>query len=224
LQELGYCWQHEYDIEHDWCIECEFHDEDYGSECLEGDKLVINSCGTSPRQRFIYESVAGTDGGKLKPEGSSNLCLAYDHIFAPEDHERDISWMKFRLKPCDDDNNDKQVFLGFDPDDHFELKPYSDESYCLTQDHHPKRNEELLGMDCSIPRGDHTNFFHVIDAEGDYDGPNPSLPEPEPTAAPPSCDPYFMGLIGDTFISSKDDPLEEDDITLEQRADGNLVV
>ena len=127
-------------------------------------------------------AVSGTGGGKLRPQGSPELCITEDHVFKPEEGDGDISWIKFRLKPCSDSNESSQIIRGFDPDDGFELHPKSDSSSCFTQNHNPSPNEQLWVCLVLIARGDDTSYWEVIDAEGEYA--NKPEPTKEPTEEP----------------------------------------
>jgi hypothetical protein len=137
----------------DWCIECEYHGVS-GSQCYEGDKLVIDKCGTSLRQWFVYEE-AEPGIGRLKPQGSPNLCLTLDGH-------------SIRLIKCNDDN-EGQIFLGFDPVHPFELYPEGMKGDCLTQmNHEPTKDQEILVMECVVARDDLTSRWQVQKAKGEY--------------------------------------------------------
>lgn len=131
----------------DWCIECEYHDVS-GSQCFEGDKLVIDKCGISQRQWFVYEE-AEPGIGRLRPQGSPNLCLTRDG------HSM---W----LSMCNDDY-DGQIFLGFDPVNPFELYPEGTEGDCVTQvNPKPTKGQEILVIDCVVVRDNPTSHWDVV--------------------------------------------------------------
>lgn len=93
-----------------WCIKCEFHTRQNGPACRVGDSLLLSECYTGgPRQRFYYEEISN-GLGRFKPLGSPGLCFTLD------DGSSDVY-----LDYCDDDNDD-QLFGGFDPDSEFKLK------------------------------------------------------------------------------------------------------
>ena len=107
--EEGYCWQEEWD-ERKWCLECE------GGICTEGSYLWLQECSSSSNQKFVYEPVPGTGGGKLKPYTQQDLCWTRTRINAHQ------------LKPCGNDfkdgmGRDVQILLGFTYDGSFELHP-----------------------------------------------------------------------------------------------------
>lgn len=84
----------------EWCVECEYGGSS-GPSCREGDMLILDRCGSSERQRFIF------DRNRIMPLASPELCLTRDDnaIF---------------LSECDDDNK-RQRFYGLDSNDKFEL-------------------------------------------------------------------------------------------------------
>lgn len=109
-----------------WCIDCEFHSRQNGPACRVGDNLLLDECYSgSPRQRFYYEETSN-GAGRFKPLGSPGLCFT-----------RDSSSSEVYLDYCDDDNDD-QLFSGFDPDSQFELKSDDSNSWgmnsCLAYD------------------------------------------------------------------------------------------
>ena len=114
--EEGYCWQEEW-RERRWCLECE------GKSCDEDDYIWLQECSSSSQQKFVYEPVAGSGGGKIKPYSSQNLCWTRTRA------------IHHQLKPCgdnytDSDGRDIQVLIGFTFDSEFELHPngYHDDS------------------------------------------------------------------------------------------------
>jgi hypothetical protein len=114
--EEGYCWQEEWK-ERSWCWECE------GGSCGENDYLWLQECSSSSSQKFLYEPVAGSGGGSIKPYSSLDLCWTKTRVNAHQ------------LKPCGDNytdsrGRDQQVLIGFAFDSEFELHPngYHDES------------------------------------------------------------------------------------------------
>jgi hypothetical protein len=96
-----------------WCIQCEFHTRQNGPACQVGDSLVLDDCYTgSPRQRFYYEEV--TNGkGRFKPLGSPGLCFTLYEM------------SELYLDYCEDDNED-QIFSGFDPEVEFRIESSSE--------------------------------------------------------------------------------------------------
>ena len=141
----GYCWQEEWE-EREWCLECQG-----ASECRDGDYLWIKECDDDPQQKFIYESVSGTGGGRLKPHERQDLCWE-----RTRDNAR-------QLKPCSSDAN--QIIKGIKYDGPFEMVPYgaARENDCLTQSHHPKNEEIVRGELCEIARNDKTSEWIMID-------------------------------------------------------------
>ena len=97
-----------WDTPNNWCMECEFRDADLDNQCFVGDRMVIGSCGSSPRQRFLYQE---TGGGQvmIMPVGNPDLCLAREGE-------------QVRLRECAEENPD-QNFVGFKENGNFELSP-----------------------------------------------------------------------------------------------------
>jgi hypothetical protein len=108
LQEFSFRlslhWSLDYYWNGDWCVECEFHSRSAGSTCREGDRLVIDKCGSGPRQRFLV------DGKRISPQGSPNLCLTRSH-----GSDGDI-----RLITCND-NGSHQIWHGLENNSEFQL-------------------------------------------------------------------------------------------------------
>jgi hypothetical protein len=114
--EEGYCWQEEWNKRR-WCLECK------GSSCDEDDYLWLQECSSSSMQKFIFEPVAGTGGGKIIPYSRLDLCWTRTRVNAHQ------------LKPCGDNTMDSRgralnVLIGFTFDSEFELHPngYHNES------------------------------------------------------------------------------------------------
>ena len=134
--EEGYCWQEEWE-EREWCLECQ------GNDCNQNDYLWVKKCDDDVHQRFIYEEVAGTGGGKIKPLTRPDLCWERTRVNAHQ------------LKPCS--TNTTQIIIGFEPSGRFELHPYGYNDTdpvpkCLNQQHHPKDEEIVRAEFCSLSR------------------------------------------------------------------------
>ena len=146
--EEGYYWQEE-DFERRWCLNCQ------SGSCEEGDALDIQKCADgSDEQRFIYEEVPGSGGGRIKPFTRQDLCwtsLGDDR----SGHE---------LTPCD--LNCRQIILGLQYEGRFEMNPNGRINDCLVQHHHPKKGEVVHANDCVSSRGDTTSFWVMINKEG----------------------------------------------------------
>jgi hypothetical protein len=115
--EPGYCWQEEM-IERKWCLQCE------GSSCNTDDYLLIDSCSGSSRQRFIYQPVPESGGGKIMPFTRPDLCWTRTRANAHQ------------LRECGDDYKDQygrdiQIIIGFEPDGIFELHPNGNPEKCM---------------------------------------------------------------------------------------------
>jgi hypothetical protein len=109
----------------DWCVECELHSSSSGSRCREGDKLVIDKCGSSARQRFIM------DGKRISPQvRPGNACFHSGMLYANTlaswtlqgnpDLCLQRSGNDVRLRDCSSSVS-RQRWYGVDKDDPFEL-------------------------------------------------------------------------------------------------------
>ena len=148
------------------CLGCEDHSDNSGSECFEEDMLVVNQCGSSQRQRFLYDQEI-QEKGRIMPYGSPNLCLTL------EDND-DI-----RLQECSDDN-ENQIFGGFQPQDDFFVSLNNWPDWCLAlKDERPGKDAELITVACD---NDHpTSLWHIMGDIDDYDA---KVIDVEPTQEP----------------------------------------
>lgn len=103
----------------EWCLRCE------GSTCEPDDYLVLDECGSSSRQRFIYKPVPGSGGGKISPYTKPDLCWTRTRVNAHQ------------LRPCgvktyvDRYDHDIQIIIGFENDVPFELHPNGITEKCM---------------------------------------------------------------------------------------------
>ena len=155
-ESVEYCWQAEWK-DRGWCLECEESQGSDSHSCDQGDQLWIQYCNTEvDEQYFVYEPVA-SGGGRIKPYTRQDLCLEKDSEES----------MTLTLQPCDDTNT-LQILIGFDMYSQFELHPYDDTSRCLTQPHHPKKEEEIQAYTCETARNDKTSLWQVYEAVVEY--------------------------------------------------------
>jgi hypothetical protein len=162
--ERSYFWQEE-DIERQWCLECTTCNEltksnwgegcyDYNNndrrDCQNQDQLWIQNCngweGSSGNAEF--EIVRGPVADQIKIR-NKNFCL-----------ER-VDNLYINLQLCDP-NNVRQLWVGFDMDNPFDLRPleqnYRANDYggpvevhrCMSQQHHPKKYEVLFLEECDL--------------------------------------------------------------------------
>jgi hypothetical protein len=131
----GYCWQEEWD-ERKWCLRCQ------GSSCNENDYLLIETCSSSSKQKFVYQ------GEKLKPYTRQDLCWERTGRNAHQ------------LKTCS--SSSKQIIKGLKFDGNFEMHPNGYPDDCLTNPHFPKDYEIIRGQSCSVARNDRTSLWEMI--------------------------------------------------------------
>ena len=142
--EEGYYWQEE-SFERKWCLECD-------GACSPGTLLDIQRCDSSSKQRFVYEEVPGSGGGRLKPRSRQDLCWTRQ---GTQVHE---------LEPCD--LNCRQIILGIQYEGKFEMHPNGRPLDCLEQHHHPRAGEVVRAKDCIESRGDDTSYWIMINKRG----------------------------------------------------------
>ena len=124
-----YCWQGEWK-DRRWCLGCNGTSRDEGAE------LEIRKCQRGKEsQRFVYEKVSGSEGGRIRPHTEQRLCLVREAN--PKDSRRKIA-----LEECDDDSLDNnEIFKGFSFERKFQINPKQIDDHCLTQGHYPKSGE-----------------------------------------------------------------------------------
>ena len=185
----------------------------HGGTCNEGDDLWIQQCSDEDIQLFTWEPVAGTGGGKLKPFTHQGLCL--EHVTTTAKSE-----FLYKLRPCNETNVDTQIMAGLTKYDQFELYPFGmSMAWCITQGHHPKPKEPIVGQHCGNSRLDHTSEWQV------YEPIQAIPPTTLPLAPWEQCHPGRL-LYKDSITESDDDPFYNDefDAHLIQENNGNLVV
>jgi hypothetical protein len=137
--EEGYDWQEEF-FEREWCMKCR------NSGCNLGNKIYIYEC-SDISERFDFVNV-NNDQVLIKLDGT-DTCL-----------ERDSK--EIFIKACDDGNSNQKWFakVGEFDQDRFEISLKTYDRYCITQRHHPKRDEEVLLEKCTQARDGLTSFWN----------------------------------------------------------------
>jgi hypothetical protein len=157
-ESTEYCWQSEW-ADRGWCLECEEPVGSYTHSCDQGDRLWIQYCKTEVNEQYyVYEPVASTGGGKIKPYTRQDLCL--EKVSEEQD--------TLTFQPCNDVST-LQILVGFDMYTAFELSPYSDTSECLSQAHHPKKEEVIKAYPCDVAQDDKTSLWQAYEAVVEYD-------------------------------------------------------
>jgi hypothetical protein len=137
--EDGYNWQEEF-FEREWCMKCR------NSGCNLGNKIYIYECSEiSERFDFVH---ANDDEVLIKLDGT-NTCL-----------ERDFR--EIYIKACDAGNSNQRWFakVGEFDQSRFEISLNTFSSFCITQRHHPKEDEEVLLEPCTQARHGLTSFWN----------------------------------------------------------------
>jgi len=147
--QQGYNWQ-ESSREKWYCMECE-------GSCRTGNDIEIGYCdedSIEDSQDIWFENLNldGSDGtSQLKMVGYDGLCVG----MSSSDGQRvmvvencDASDRAQFFKPSSSD-------AGWDGD-RFEI---TTSSRCISQEHHPKKNEDLYATSCSTARGDDTSYW-----------------------------------------------------------------
>ena len=183
-----------------------------GGRCDEGDIIWTQECTDTNIQRFVYEDVPGTGGGRLKPYTNESLCW--------DGNNYTDTGVYFRLRPCNATNMRSQIITGWKPVGKFELytTDLSGTRKCLSQGHHPKPEEEIYGAICGNARHDNTSFWFVEGAHSHLPPINPKTP-PEPFCAPGI-------LLNATETISVGETLQNSNFSvyMEQESNGNLFV
>merc|ERR1712151_637961 len=131
--EKGMEWQ-ETKKERAWCAECE-------DDCDSGEYIRIKECDDNDRdQSFLFYDCT------VRPKRNPGLCFTAANT-------RDLTG-RIQLRNCDGDNF-RQKFRMYDPDDRrekfqFKILQPGYEDICLTQQHHPTKEEQLKFYDCRI--------------------------------------------------------------------------
>jgi hypothetical protein len=163
--ERSYFWQEE-DIERQYCFECTTcssltgspsgegcsdSDRNDATDCKNLDQLWIQTCNGfngNSRGNAEFELVRGPVADQIKIR-DKDLCL-----------ER-ASKLYINLKPCDA-NEVRQMWVGFELDEPFDLRPlqqnWRPQNYddpierlrCISQHHHPKNGEVLFLEGCDL--------------------------------------------------------------------------
>lgn len=134
--QQGYNWQGSR-RERFWCMECR-------DSCRSGAAIQIDECSGADRQRFL------AFGRTIRPSSNANLCLAvtgYSGTGRP-----------VRLRDCRAGSAD-QDFREVRRDGKFELIPASNGERCLSQHHHPKKNEVVFPEKCEKTRQFDTTYW-----------------------------------------------------------------
>ena len=103
-------------------------------------------------QRFVYEEVPGSGGGRLKPATRQDLCWT-------RQGDRQLE-----LEPCD--LSCRQIILGIQYEGRFEMHANGKPLECLEQHHHPRGGEVVRSNDCIESRDDDTSYWIMINKRG----------------------------------------------------------
>jgi hypothetical protein len=115
------------------------------SRCDYGDKIYIKECSEN-NQRFDF---VPSNGYILVRLHGTNLCFERDSL--------DIY-----LLECDASNNQQMWFAqtGSFDGSKFEVSPKTLSTFCITQRHHPKDDEEVELEPCVLARDSQTSFWN----------------------------------------------------------------
>lgn len=139
--EYGYKWQDEF-WEQEWCMEC----AGGSRKCEVNDSIIISHCSHDKSTWFLYKNL--NDGAAQIQAANTDLCLEWVN-------QKDIL-----VKICDG-SKERQKFKALNGSfggKKFELSTASAEG-CLSQHHHPKDEELIFRMDCSLTRKHTTSFW-----------------------------------------------------------------
>ena len=105
------------------------------------------------KQQFIFTEESSPTSGRISPYSRPDLCWHRVAGAGPE--------VEFKLRSCDP-SSIHQLFDGFDISSvEFELHPREFTEDCMTQAHHPKREELIFREPCKIAQKDKTSLWVV---------------------------------------------------------------
>ena len=138
--QQGYVWQ-EQTFERKWCIHCR------NGYCKAGINLYVSAC-YSVNQYFDFVNVTTTHDINMIRVSGSHLCL--------QRFDFDVL-----LEKCNSTNIQQHWIsnTGAFSSYRFELTPLTLDTYCLTQDHHPKEDELLFLEPCAQASYDTTSYW-----------------------------------------------------------------
>lgn len=151
--EDGYDWQ-DSSREKWYCMECE-------GSCRRGNDIELGHCDEdgsiddNPDIYFEFLNLESDGKTQLRLSGSDSC------VGMVSDSGDDSSNLVLSVVDCDASSS-RQFFtpsrndLGWD-DYRFEIKTSS--GRCISQEHHPKKNEDLYATSCSTARGDDTSYW-----------------------------------------------------------------
>ena len=120
-------------------------------DCDSGETIRLRECDEDDdRQSFLFYDCT------VRPKRNPDVCFTASS-------SRDLSGL-IRLSSCKDGDNIRQKFRMYDLKDKREkfqfkiLKP-GYEDMCLTQEHHPRKYEELRFYDCEVALNNDRNVY-----------------------------------------------------------------
>lgn len=143
----GYFWQEE-TRERKWCMRC----DSSRRECAAGRGIYITDC-EDDDLTSEWEFVNNADGTfQIRLHYNRDLCIeATDRITVQECSSSELL-QKWRAV------GGSRVW-----GDKFELRPAAYENACVTQDHHPKQDEDLFLYPCAVAQADKTSFWNLYE-------------------------------------------------------------
>ena len=141
--DKSYNWQETRDRRR-WCVTC----GKKGSECDNGDQVQIVECDDDSKRQWWVR-----DGKRFKSFTNKKLCWDYSDK------------LDFQLRKCSSSKNQEydavSVFNteGTDFEYSFELFLPNKPGNCVTQKHHPKKKENLIGQPCDRAQKHDTSLW-----------------------------------------------------------------
>ena len=134
--QRGYYWQ-ESSTERFWCMKCSRID------CGKGSRIKIDKCSNSDsRQQWFFSS------GRIRSRKNKSQCI-----------ERTGGGRYLALSTCD--NSRHQKWDRLQKDNAFQLRIPGKDEKCLSQHHHPKKDEELYMTSCKKSSRNRTDKWIV---------------------------------------------------------------
>ena len=144
--QTGYMWQDRH-WEERFCLQCRNWRDALVETCKVGDKIEIEKCGRSIRQKFVR-----VEGDKtIRPAMSPGLCISH------QNHADDIYLDTLSINYCDGSKQQRFYIVGtpWQKKGKFEIRTSltsNKQPTCLTNPHHPRRKENIIPQRCDRAR------------------------------------------------------------------------
>ena len=151
--QTGYMWQDSFS-EKRYCLQCRNWRDALVETCKVGDKIEIEDCGRSIRQKFVRVESDKT----IRPAMSPGLCISH------QNHADDIYLDALSINYCDGSKQQQFCIVGtpWQKNGKFEIRTTlksNRQPTCLTNPHHPRRKENIIPQRCDRARAHETSSW-----------------------------------------------------------------